>query len=93
MIKRLFDIIYEIHDEAKNKSNIVNFDRLVKATFSNVKLDQSDNKSDQQSENESVAAIKIVIFHRQHVPKIHAAYNVTPQFQPVAAAASKFKPK
>ena len=87
MIKRLSDITYEIHDEAKNKIKIVHFDRLKKATLSPVKLDQSDNESDQPSENDSDAAFEIVISPRQHVPRKPVAPDVAPQAQPEAAAA------
>ena len=91
VIKRLSDITYEIHDEAKNKTKIVHFDRLKKAILSLVKLDQSDNESDQPSENDSDAAFEIVIAPRQLVPRKPIAPAVAPQAQPEAAAA-KVKP-
>ena len=79
MIKRRSNIKYEIHNEDKNKTMIVHFDRLKKATISPVKLDHSDNKSDQPSENDSDAAIEIVISPRQHVLRKPAAPDVAPQ--------------
>ena len=92
MIKKLSDITYEIHDEAKNKTKIVHFDRRKKATLSAVKLDQSDNKSDQPSKNDSDAAFEIVISSRQHVPRKPAAPDEAFQAQPEEAAAAKVKP-
>ena len=92
VIKRLSDITYKIHDKAKNKTKIVYFDRLKKATLSRVKLDQSDNEPDQPSKNDSDAAFEIVIPPRQHVPQKPAAPDVASQAQPEAAAAAKVKP-
>ena len=91
MIKRLSDDTYENHDEAKNETKIVHFDRLKKATLSPVKLNQFDNKFDQPSENDSDAAFKIVISPRQHVQRKPAAPDVTHQAHPEAAAAAKVK--
>ena len=91
MIKRLCDITYKIHDEAKNKKKIVHFDSLYKATLSPVKLDQSDNKSDQLLLNNSDATFEIVISPRQQVPRKPAAPDLARQAQPEAAAA-KVKP-
>ena len=91
MIKRHSDITYKIHDEATNKTKIVHFDRLKKATLSPVKLDQSD-ESDQPSENDSDAAFEIVISPRQYVLRKPAAPDVAPKAQPEAAAAAKVKP-
>ena len=52
-----------------------------------MKIDQSDNESDQQSENDSDAAFEIVIAQRQHVQRKPIAPAVASQAQPEAAAA------
>ena len=67
MTKKFSDVTYEIHDEAKNKTKIVHFDRFKKATLSPFKLDQSDNEYDHPSENDLNAAFEIVIPTRPHV--------------------------
>ena len=67
--KRLSDITYEIHDEAKNKTKIVHFDRLKKATLSPVKLINSDNEALESSETESESDFEDVVARRQHVPR------------------------
>ena len=82
----------QIHDEAKNKTKIVHFDCLKKARLSSVKLDQSDNKSEFPSENDSDATFEIVITLRYHVPRRPAAPDVAHKAQPEAAAAAKVKP-
>ena len=92
VITRLSDITYDIHDEAKNKTKIVDFGRLKKATLSPVKLDQLDNESDLPSENDTDAAFEIVITPRQHVQRKSVAPDVAPQAQPKAAPAAKVKP-
>ena len=67
--KRLSDITYEIHDEAKNKTKIVHFDRLKKATLSPVKLVTSDNEALLSSDTESESDFEDVVARRQHEPR------------------------